>query len=74
MTRRCAKLTQVIRTKRSPPIWAVKVGARYVAHFSGAQAEQQATEHAQANYGAHSVIVPEPKRRVAKANELAADA
>ena len=66
--------THVIRTKRSPPIWAVKVGARYVAHFSGAQAEQQATEHAQANYGAHSVIVPVPKRRAARLAELQANA
>ncbi len=64
---------QVIRTKRSPPIWAVKAGARYVAHFSGRNAERQATEHAQEHYGDHARVIPEPRRRVAKPEEPEAE-
>lgn len=61
-----AMIARIIRIKRSPPIWAVKAGPRYVAYFSGANAERQATEHAQEHYGDHARVIPEPKRKPAR--------
>ncbi len=53
---------KIIQTKRSPPLWSVKVGVRYVASDSGAGAKVRAIVRAQ-EFGEPEVIErPEPKR------------
>jgi len=62
--------TEVIETKRRPPIWSVKVGNRYKADFSGNGAREKAEAFARENFGtftvrekpalAHPRYVPEP--------------
>jgi hypothetical protein len=44
-----ARTAKVIETKRKPPMWSVKAGARYVASFSGNDARQLAIAHAAIN-------------------------
>ena len=36
------KSVKAIQTKRSPPMWAVKIGARYAMSFMGASAKERA--------------------------------
>lgn len=53
---------QVIETKRSPPIWTVKSGKRYVAEFSGTNARERA-EAVASEMGGYTVKPkPELKR------------
>jgi hypothetical protein len=40
------QLVKVIETKRRPPIWSVKVGARYVDSFMGEGARERALKRA----------------------------
>jgi hypothetical protein len=54
---------KVIETKRKPPIWSVKVGARYVASFSGNDARHLAVTHAAARFAEFEIVEkPVPKR------------
>ena len=54
---------KVIETKRKPPIWSVKVGARYVTGFSGTDARQRAVAFAAANFVEFEIVEkPVPKR------------
>ena len=43
--------TQVIQTKRQPPLWKVKHGKRIKAAFSGATARAQAEAYAVEHHG-----------------------
>jgi hypothetical protein len=47
--------TQVIQTKRQPPLWTVKAGYNIVAGFSGADARAKAEAYAAENYGTFEV-------------------
>ena len=58
---------EVIETKRKPPLWSVKAGARYIANFSGADARQRAIDYATANFGEYTIReTPTPKREQAR--------
>lgn len=65
-------LVKVTQTKRSPPIWAIKVGARYVASFSGSDAKERALVFAMTNFDSFAVIEkPTPKREQARLDAIA---
>jgi hypothetical protein len=54
---------EVIETKRSPPIWSVKVGHRYKVAFLGNDARAKAEAYAAENFGAYTVVAkPVPAR------------
>jgi hypothetical protein len=60
-------MVKVIETKRKPPMWAVKVGARYKASYMGDGARERAITYAAtlgSNYGL--VERPAPKREQAR--------
>jgi hypothetical protein len=58
------RTAKVIETKRKPPIWSVKVGARYVTGFSGTDARQRAIGFADANFTEFEIVEkPTPKRK-----------
>jgi hypothetical protein len=42
-----AKVVKVVETKRKPPMWSVKVGARYKASYMGASAREMAIKFAE---------------------------
>ncbi len=46
----------VIETKRSPPLWSVKVGHRYRVTFMGNDARAKAEAYAAENFGTYTVV------------------
>jgi hypothetical protein len=57
------RTAKVIEVKRKPPMWSVKVGARYVASFIGNDARQLAIAHAAARFAEFEIVEkPVPKR------------
>ena len=60
MKERAAK---VIETKRKPPMWSVKAGARYIASFMGSDARKRAIAYAAKNFAEFELVEkPVPKR------------
>jgi hypothetical protein len=58
------RTANVIETKRKPPIWSVKVGARYVTGFMGNGAKKRAFAYAAKNFAEFEIIEkPLPKRK-----------
>jgi hypothetical protein len=57
------RTAKVIETKRKPPIWSVKVGARYVARFSGNDARQLAVAHAATNFTGFEIVEKRAPKR-----------
>jgi hypothetical protein len=58
-----ARTSKVIETKRKPPIWSVKAGARYVASFMGNEAKKRAIAYAAKNFAEFEIAEkPVPKR------------
>jgi hypothetical protein len=54
---------KVIETKRKPPMWAVKVGARYAMSFMGADAKERAIQFAREKSPDFEIVEkPTPKR------------
>ncbi len=66
--------TQVIETKRQPPLWKVKTGRRIQAVFSGATARAQAEAYASENHGGFEVRAKEPTGKQMKRAEKLAEA
>ena len=58
-------LVKVIETKRKPPLWSVKVGARYVDTFMGDDAKERALARA-AEFGEPEVIERPSLKRTAR--------
>jgi hypothetical protein len=56
------RIAKVIETKRKPPIWSVKAGARYVTAFMGDDARKRAIAYAAKNF-AEFEIVEKPVRK-----------
>jgi hypothetical protein len=57
------RTAKVIETKRKPPLWSVKAGARYVTGFSGNDARQRAIDFAATNFTEVEIVEkPVPKR------------
>ena len=59
--------TQVIETKRQPPLWSVKVGHRFRGHFHGVDARAKAEAFATEHHGTFEVVTkPVPAREIAR--------
>jgi len=57
------RTAKVIETKRKPPMWSVKVGARYITGFSGDDARGRAVAFAATNFAEFEIVEkPVPKR------------
>jgi hypothetical protein len=57
------RTAKVIETKRKPPIWSVKAGARYVTSFIGEDARKRAIAYAAKNFAEFEIVEkPVPKR------------
>ena len=57
------RTAKVIETKRKPPMWSVKVGARYVASFMGSDARKRTIAYAAENFADFEIVEkPVPKR------------
>lgn len=57
------RTAKVIETKRKPPIWSVKAGARYVTGFMGNNARKRAIAYAAKNFAEFEIVEkPVPKR------------
>jgi hypothetical protein len=57
------RTAKVIETKRKPPIWSVKAGARYVTGFMGNDARKRAIAYAAKNFVEFEIVEkPAPKR------------
>lgn len=57
------RTAKVIETKRKPPIWSVKAGARYVTSFMGDDARKRAIAYATKNFVEVEIVEkPAPKR------------
>jgi hypothetical protein len=66
------KPVKVIQTKRKPPLWSVKVGARYKSTFAGAKARERAIEFAIMLRGDFEIVEqPTPKREIERLDALA---
>lgn len=66
------KPVKVIQTKRKPPLWSVKVGARYKSTFSGSGARERAIEFAILLRGDFEIVEqPTPKRESARLDAIA---
>jgi hypothetical protein len=58
-----SRTARVIETKRKPPIWSVKAGARYVTGFMGDDARKRAMAYAAKNFVEFEIVEkPVPKR------------
>jgi hypothetical protein len=63
---------KVIETKRKPPLWAVKVGARYKAAFMGDDAKDRAIQFARDKSPDFEIVEkPTPKREQARLDAIA---
>jgi hypothetical protein len=57
------RTAKVIETKRKPPMWSVKAGARYVTGFMGDNARKRAIAYAAKNFAEFEIVEkPAPKR------------
>jgi hypothetical protein len=57
------RTAKVIETKRKPPMWSVKAGARYVTSFMGSDARKRALAYAAKNFAEFEIVErPAPKR------------
>jgi hypothetical protein len=57
------RTAKVIESKRKPPMWSVKAGARYVTGFIGNDAKKRAIAYAAKNFAEFEIIEkPVPKR------------
>jgi hypothetical protein len=57
------RTAKVIETKRKPPIWSVKAGARYVTSYMGNDARKRAIAYAAKNFVEFEIVEkPAPKR------------
>jgi hypothetical protein len=57
------RTAKVIETKRKPPMWSVKAGARYVTSFMGNDARKRAIAYAAKNFVEFEIVEkPGPKR------------
>jgi hypothetical protein len=57
------RTAKVIETKRKPPLWSVKAGARYVTGFMGDDARKRAIAYATKNFVEFEIVEkPVPKR------------
>jgi hypothetical protein len=57
------RTAKVIETKRKPPIWSVKAGARYVTSYMGNDARKRAIAYATKNFVEFEIVEkPVPKR------------
>ena len=57
------RTAKVIETKRKPPLWSVKAGARFVTSFMGNDARKRAIAYATKNFVEFEVVEkPVPKR------------
>ncbi len=57
------RTAKAIETKRKPPLWSVKVGARYVTGFIGDDARKRAIAYAIKNFTEFEIVEkPVPKR------------
>lgn len=57
------RTARVIETKRKPPMWSVKAGARYVIGFMGDDARKRAIAYAAKNFAEVEIVEkPAPKR------------
>jgi hypothetical protein len=60
---RNAQILKVIETKRKPPMWSVKIGARYAMAFMGADAKERAIDFAREKSPDFEIVErPTPKR------------
>jgi hypothetical protein len=60
------RTAKVIETKRKPPIWSVKAGARYVTGFMGNNARKRAIAYAAKNFAEFEIVekpVPKSEQR-----------
>lgn len=63
---------KVIETKRKPPMWAVKIGARYAMSFMGADAKESAMQFAREKSPDFEIVEkPTPKREQARLDAIA---
>jgi hypothetical protein len=61
------RVAKVIETKRKPPMWSVKAGARYVTGFMGDDARKRAIAYAAKNFVEFEIVEkPVPKRGLSK--------
>ncbi len=61
------KAIKVIQTKRSPPMWSVKIGARYAMSFMGSEAKERAMQFARDKSPDFEIVEkPTPKRKRAR--------
>lgn len=57
------RTAKVIETKRKPPLWSVKAGARYITGFMGTDARKRAIAYAAKNFAEFEIVEkPVPKR------------
>ncbi len=57
------RTAKVIEIKRKPPMWSVKVGARYIIGFMGNDARKRAIAFAVKNFAEFEIVEkPVPKR------------
>jgi hypothetical protein len=57
------RTAKVVEIKRKPPIWSVKVGARYVTSFMGDDARKRAIAYAAKSFAEFEIVEkPVPKR------------
>jgi hypothetical protein len=50
------RTAKVIETKRKPPIWSVKTGARYVTGFMGNDARKRGIAYAAKNFAQFDIV------------------
>jgi hypothetical protein len=57
------RTAKIIETKRKPPMWSIKAGARYVAGFMGNDARIRAIAFATKNFAGFEIVEkPVPRR------------
>jgi hypothetical protein len=66
------KPVKVIQTKRKPPLWSVKVGARYAGMFTGESGRASAIDFAATLFDDFEIVEkPRPRREQARLDALA---
>jgi len=66
------RTAKVVEMKRSPQMWSIKAGPRYVMGFMGADARERAIAFAQANFSEFTVVSkPTTKREQARLDAIA---
>ncbi len=60
---KAGRAVRVIQTKRKPPLWSIKVGARLLISFYGSNARDEAINFAKLKFKEFEISErPEPKR------------